>query len=139
MSHIQHRRLIQESREFSSKIRRQMARKIETSQQIIISAATKKRNTPKKKLLIYVQQKDLDKNIRKIQSKVSKFSAKLTSRTKQNTSLSLRCSRKYRMTENKLYEANHLYMMKLALIETNIQEKHHIKISPIHSKDDLSY
>jgi hypothetical protein len=41
------------------------------------------------------------------------------------------------MTENKLYEANHLYMMKLALIETNIQEKHHIKISPIHSKDDL--
>ena len=42
------------------------------------------------------------------------------------------------MTENKLYEANHLYMMKLALIETNIQEKHHIKISPIHSKDDLS-
>jgi hypothetical protein len=38
----------------------------------------------------------------------------------------------------KLYEANHLYMMKLALIETNLQGKHHIKISPIHSKDDLS-
>ncbi len=29
-------------------------------------------------------------------------------------------------------------MMKLALIETNLQGKHHIKISPIHSKDDLS-
>jgi hypothetical protein len=38
----------------------------------------------------------------------------------------------------KLYEANHLYVMKLALIETNLQGKHHIKISPIHSKDDLS-
>ena len=42
------------------------------------------------------------------------------------------------MTEKKLYEANHLYMMKLALIKTNLQGKHHIKISPIHSKDDLS-
>ena len=28
--------------------------------------------------------------------------------------------------------------MKLALIETNQQRKYHIKISPIHSKDDLS-
>jgi hypothetical protein len=42
------------------------------------------------------------------------------------------------MTGRKLYEANHLYMMKLALIETNQQRKYHIKISPIHSKDDLS-
>jgi len=39
----------------------------------------------------------------------------------------------------KLYEANHLYMMKLALIKTNLQEKHHLKISSIHSEDDLSY
>ncbi len=41
------------------------------------------------------------------------------------------------MTE-KLYGANHLYMMKLALIETNQQRKYHDKISPIHSTDDLS-
>ncbi len=41
--------------------------------------------------------------------------------------------------QEKLYEANHLYMMTLALIKTNLKEKHHIKISPIHSKDDLSY
>jgi hypothetical protein len=39
-----------------------------------------------------------------------------------------------------LYEANHLYLMKIALITKNLQEKkHHLKISSIHSEDDLSY
>jgi hypothetical protein len=38
-----------------------------------------------------------------------------------------------------LYEANHLYLMKIALITKNLQKKHHLKISSIHSEDDLSY
>ncbi len=38
-----------------------------------------------------------------------------------------------------LYEAIHLYMMKLALVNEKIQENYHLKISFIPSKDDLSY
>ena len=37
-----------------------------------------------------------------------------------------------------LYEAIHLYMMKLALVNEKIQENYHFEISLIHSKDDLS-
>jgi hypothetical protein len=50
------------------------------------------------------------------QPKTLKFSTKFIQATKHDTSLSLRCSRKDRMTGNKLYEANHLCMMKLAII-----------------------
>ena len=42
---------------------------------------------------------------------------------KHDTSPSLRCSRKNRMTGNKLYEANHLCMMKLALIKEKNYKK----------------
>jgi hypothetical protein len=41
--------------------------------------------------------------------------------------------------QQKLYEANHLYMMKIAPLKKNLQEKHHLKISSIRSEDDLSY
>ncbi len=111
-----------------------MARNIETSQQIIISAATKKKNTPRKTLLVYVQEEKPQHKSTKIRSKVLTFNANLIKQHKHDTSPSLRCSRKNRNDRKKLYEANHLYLMKLALIRTNLQEKHHIKISPIHNK-----
>ena len=34
-----------------------------------------------------------------------------------------------------LYEANHLYLMKIALIKENLQEKHHLEISSIHNEE----
>jgi hypothetical protein len=94
-----------------------MARNTEASQQIIISAATRRGNTPKKTLLIYVKEKEPNTNPRNNQSEALKFNNNLIKQHKHNTSLSLRCSRKNRMTGNKLYEANHLCMMKIALIK----------------------
>jgi hypothetical protein len=41
--------------------------------------------------------------------------------------------------QQKLYEAIHLYMMKIAHIKNILQEKHHLQISSIRSEDDLSY
>ncbi len=38
-----------------------------------------------------------------------------------------------------LYDANHLYLTKIALIKKNLQEKHHLEISSIRNEDDLSY
>jgi hypothetical protein len=100
-----------------------MARNTEASQQIIISAATIRRNTPKKTLLIYVNGKEPNTNLRNNQSKALKFNNNLIKQHKHNTSLSLRCSRKNRMTGNKLYEANHLCMMKIALIKEKTTRK----------------
>jgi hypothetical protein len=75
-----------------------MARNTEASQQIIISAATRRRNTPKKTLLIYVNGKEPNTNLRNNQSKALKYNNNLIKQHKHNTSLSLRCSRKNRMT-----------------------------------------
>jgi hypothetical protein len=59
----------------------------------------------------------------KNQSEVLKFESDLIKQHNNDTSLSLRCSRKDRMTGNKLYEANHLCMMKLALIKAKSTRK----------------
>ncbi len=99
-----------------------MARNTEASQQIITSAATRRGNTPKKTLLIYVNGKEPNTNLRNNQSEALKNN-NLTKQHKHNTSLSLRCSRKNRMTGNKLYEANHLCMMNIALIKEKTTRK----------------
>jgi hypothetical protein len=75
-----------------------MARNTQASQQIIISAATRRRNTPKKTLLLYVNGKEPNTNLRNNQSKPLKFNNNLIKQHKHNTLLSLRCSRKDRMT-----------------------------------------
>ncbi|MFN9960523.1 MAG: hypothetical protein ACK55I_46160, partial [bacterium] len=71
----------------------------EASKQIIISAATRRRNTPRKTLLIYVKQNEPNTNLRNNQSIVLKFNNNLLKQHKHDTSPSLRCSRKNRMTE----------------------------------------
>jgi hypothetical protein len=75
-----------------------MARNTEASQQIIISAATRMRNTPGKTLLVYVKEKEPNTNLQHNQSKVLKFNNNLIKQHNHDTSLSLRCSRKNRMT-----------------------------------------
>jgi hypothetical protein len=75
-----------------------MARNTEASKQIIISAATRRKNTPRITLLVYVKEKEPNTNPRKKQSKVLKFNSNLIKQHKHDTSLSLRCSRKNRMT-----------------------------------------
>jgi hypothetical protein len=72
---------------------------------------------------VYVQEEKPQHKSTKIRSKVLKFNANLIKQHKHNTSPSLRCSRKNRMTGNKLYEANHLCMMKLALIKAKSTRK----------------
>ncbi len=63
-------------------------------------------------LLIYVQGKKTPQHKSTLhRSKVLKFEDKLIMQHKHNTSPSLRCSRKDRMTGNKLYEAKHLCTM----------------------------
>ncbi len=49
-----------------------------------------------------------------------------------------RC-KKNRRFPVQLYEANHLYLMNIALIKKNLQGKHHLKISSIRNEDDLSH
>ena len=116
-----------------------MARNTEASQQIIISAATKEEKHTKENTTHLRQWKRTQHKSTKQSVKTLKFNNNLINQHKHNTSPSLRCSRKNRMTGNKLYEANHLCMMKIALIkEKKLQENHHLKISFIHSKDDLS-
>ncbi len=66
---------------------------------------------------MYVQEEKPQHKSTKIWSKVLEFNANLIKQHKHETSPSLRCSRKNRMTGKKLYEAIHLYMMKLALIK----------------------
>jgi hypothetical protein len=76
-----------------------MARNTEASKQIIISAATRRKNTPRKTLLVYVKKKKNPTQIyAKNQSKVLKFNNNLIKQHKHDTSPSLRCSRKNRMT-----------------------------------------
>ena len=59
----------------------------------------------------------------KNQSEVLKFEDDLIKQHNNDTSPSMRCSRNNRMTGKKLYEANHLCMMKLALIKNKLQKK----------------
>jgi hypothetical protein len=61
-----------------------------------------------------------------------------TYRNKQTHNTKSRC-KKNRGCLVQLYEANHLYLMNIALIKKNLHEKHHLKISSISSEDDLSY
>jgi hypothetical protein len=75
-----------------------MARNTEASQQIIISAATGRRNTQRKTLLVYVKEKEPNTNLQSNQSKVLKLNNNLIKQHKHDTSPSLRCSRKKRMT-----------------------------------------
>ena len=121
-----------------------MARNMKATHQIIIGIATKEEHIPRKTLPVYIQEKDLNTNIRKIRSKVLKFNANLNKQHKHNTSPRLRCSRKNRMT-TKLYDANHLYMMTIAHIRTNkesnttprsnhLQQRRHILNREVSSK-----
>ncbi len=76
-----------------------------------------------KTLLIYVNGKEPNTNLRNNQSKALKFNNNLIKQHKHNTLLSLRCSRKKPYDRKKLYEADHLYMMKIALIEEKATRK----------------
>ena len=121
-----------------------MARNMKTSHQLIISIATKEKTDTEENTTHLYPIKDLDTKHTKIRSKVSKFNTRLTNSTKHNTSPSLRCSRKNRMT-TKLYDANHLYMMTIAHTRRNkksnttprsihLQQRRHILNREVSSK-----
>ncbi len=98
------------SRRPSSRIRRQMARKKRTSQQIIFDKIRGKRKQEKDDLLVYVPKRHPNTYPRKIIQNTLKIHRYLNNPTKRSF-ISMSCSRKDRMTGNQLYEANHLYSM----------------------------
>ncbi len=98
------------SRRPSSRIRRQMARKKKTSQQIIFNKIRGKGKQEKDDLLVYVPKRHPNTYPRKIIQNTLKIHRYLNNPTKRSL-ISMSCSRKNRMTGNQLYEANHLYSM----------------------------
>ena len=98
------------SRRPSSRIRRQMARKKRTSQQIIFNKIREKGKQEKDDLLVYVPKKHPNTYPRKIIQNTLKNHRYLNNPTKRSF-ISMSCSRKDRMTGNQLYEAIHLYSM----------------------------
>ncbi len=139
--HIQTARLVPNSAARWRAIQNNLANNIQRNNKkeihhiIRYSSTSKKKKTPQHKSTLHRSKKKKKKK----KKKKLKFEDNLIVQHKHNTSLSLRCSRKDRTTGNKLYKANHLCMMKLAIIKEELQDNHHLKISFNHSKDDLSY
>jgi hypothetical protein len=68
----------------------------------MISETTKEETDTKKNTSHLYPRTDLNTNLRKIRSKILKFKANLSQQHKRNTSPSLHCSRKKRMTTKTL-------------------------------------
>ncbi len=74
-----------------------------------------------------------------IQSKTLKFSTNLNQTVKTWNFAQHKLQQEKPNDKKQLYEAIHLCMMKIALINEKIKEDYHLEISFIHGKDDLSY